>query len=504
MQEERDHSEVSETIRYLTEAIGPRLTGSREFEAAARWARARMIASGLDSVDIQTWGPFGRRWSAKKYFLEAFIPEYMNLAGVPLAWSGPTKGRISADAIVAPLDPQFPEDPKLLREALVVYRAKWHGQLRNKVILLSSPPAIQRSTDPSFKRYTDAQLTMMAQFKLVPTRTDLRSVDDIAWPAEASAKSKLVSTLSPALRRQLAAYVDGFIADRAALLASEGVAGVLVTDGRAHDGAVFAEAAGAFKCDSVLAPPTFALQSEQYNRIFRAVSDRRAVRVVLELDSVLSKGDVQGWNVIGEIRGREFPEEIIMVGAHLDSWHAGTGATDNAAGSAIVMEAMRLLSVLHLKLKRTVRVALWGGEEQGLLGSRAYVARNFPPGVPASEKLLGYFNVDGGGGRIRGISVQELEPMRALFERWVKPLYDIGAKVVTSYPHGGSDQYSFTSAGLPGFYFVQDPLDYEHITHHSSVDTLEHILTDDLQQAAIVVAAVAYQAANDDDLTLRK
>ena len=258
----------------------------------------------------------------------------------------------------------------------------------------------------------------------------------------------------------------------------EGVLGLLIRDDRAHEGMTFAEQAGSQKSADPLAPPTFVVTAEQYNRIARCGEESsRAVRASLKAQA--PDADVNSANIVGEIPGGSKKDEVVMIGAHFDSWHAGTGATDNGAGSAVMIEVMRILKALNLHMDRTVRIGLWSGEEQGLYGSEAYVKQHFGDPktmklTPEHAKLSGYFNLDNGSGKIRGVYLQENDAMRPLFEAWLAPFRDEGATTITIKNTGGTDHLSFDAVGLPGFQFIQDPLDYGTITHHSSMDTYDH------------------------------
>ena len=275
---------------------------------------------------------------------------------------------------------------------------------------------------------------------------------------------------------------------------------MLLENARAHEGLLFGEAAGGFKASGVPAPPTFIVTAEQYNRIARLVEKKNPARVRLSLKASISDHDVDGLNIIGEIPGNGKKDEIVMIGAHFDSWHTGTGATDNGAGSAVMIEVMRILKALNLKLDRTVRIGLWGGEEEGLFGSRAYVKEHFadPKTMQVTSehgKLSGYFNLDNGSGKIRGVYLQGHEAMRPMFESWLAPFRDMGVTAVSIRNTGGTDHLSFAAVGLPGFQFIQDPLDYGTITHHSDMDTWDHAVPEDLMQASAVIATVVYQTA---------
>jgi Zn-dependent M28 family amino/carboxypeptidase len=294
---------------------------------------------------------------------------------------------------------------------------------------------------------------------------------------------------------------DELALDRAKFFAAEGVAAILLADDRAREGLLAAEAAGPFRSRDPVAPPTFVVTAEQYGRLARMADQKQPVRVRLELETKTSRDDVDGINIVGEIPGGAKRDEVVMVGAHFDSWHAATGATDNGAGSAVMIEVMRILEALHLRLDRTIRIALWGGEEQGLLGSRAYVKAHFadPRTMQLREehaKLSGYYNLDNGSGRIRGVYLQGHEAMRPLFDQWLAPFRDLGVTTSSVRNTGGTDHLSFTRVGLPAFQFIQDPLDYESVTHHTSADTYDHAVAADLMQAAAVIASVVYQTAN--------
>ena len=296
--------------------------------------------------------------------------------------------------------------------------------------------------------------------------------------------------------------------ERGELLAREGAAAVLIEDDRAHEGMLFAEAAGSYKSGEALAPPTFVLTAEQYDRIARAVEKKSPVHVRLNLKAATSDQNVDGLNVIGEIPGGSKKDEIVMIGAHFDSWHTGTGATDNGAGSAVMIEVMRILKALNLKLDRTVRIGLWGGEEQGLLGSRGYVKEHFadPKTMnvsPEHGKLSGYFNLDNGSGKIRGVYLQGTKRCGRFSRVWLAPFRDMGVTTISANT-GGTDHLAFASVGLPGFQFIQDPLDYGTITHHSSMDTYDHAIAADLMQASAVIATCVYQAANREQMLPRR
>jgi len=504
-----DHSKVMETLRQLSDVHGPRLTGSPGFEDAARWAMSELSSYGLDKVHLEKWGPFGRPWTLEQSSVELLQPSYSQLTAVPLAWSASTNGPVTADLVLAPIRASFRDGPTKFNEALQAYRAKWTGKLRGKIVLISDPKVPGEQSNPQFTRYTAAGLADLAAAPTPASKISAKKLEDVAWPDNPAELGAFFGSLPNALMDQVYDLYDQAVADRAEFFAKEGVAGLLQEDDRAHEGLLMAEAAGGFKAANTMPPPTFVLTAEQYNRIARLVEHKDPVRVRINLKAATADRDVDGLNIIGEIPGGDRKDEIVMVGAHFDSWHAGTGATDNGAGSAVMIEVMRILKALHLKLDRTVRIGLWSGEEEGLFGSRAYVKEHFADPntmrVTAEHaKLSGYFNLDNGSGKIRGVYLQGNDAMRPLFEQWLAPFHDQGVSTVTIRNTGGTDHLSFDAVGLPGFQFIQDSLDYGTITHHSSMDTWDHAVPADLMQASAVIASVVYDAANRKEMLPRR
>jgi hypothetical protein len=504
-----ERSKVMETLRNLTDVHGPRLTGSPGFEDAARWAIGELKGYGLENVHLEKWGPFGRAWSLEQASLELIEPRYSLLTAVPLAWSASSNGPVTGELVLAPLRVSFRDGPKKSAEALQAYRAKWTGKLRGKILLLSNPKVPAPQTDPQFKRYTAAELADMANALAPAAKKVAKRLDELEWPEDPAEMGKFFGSLPNALMEQLYDLYDQTVADRGEFFAKEGVAGVLLEDERAHEGMLFSEAAGGFKAAGTPAPPTFVVTAEQYNRIARLVDKKNSARVRLSLKATTSDRDMDGLNIIGEIPGGDRKDEVVMVGAHFDSWHSGTGATDNGAGSAVMIEVVRILKALNLKLDRTVRIGLWGGEEQGLFGSRAYVKEHFadPKTMQVTAefaKLSGYFNLDNGSGKIRGVYLQGHEAMRPIFESWLAPFRDMGVTTLSIRNTGGTDHLSFAAVGLPGFQFIQDPLDYGTITHHSDMDTWDHAVPEDLMQASAVIATLVYQTATRKEMLPRR
>ena len=502
-------SEVMEHLRYLTDVHGPRLTGSPQFEAAAKWAVERLSAYGVANAHIERWGPFGRSWAIEQYSAEMIAPSYMRLTAMPLAWSGSTTSPVTGDVLLTPLDVEFIRGPKRIAESFASYRRQWGGKLRGRIIMLSPARAVPPREAAPFHRDTDAELAAMTQAPTPSASSRLASIDDLDWPEKPDEVFKMFMSMPESFVDQLIDRFDQLELERSRFFTAEGVAAVLTADDRAREGLLAAEAAGSFHARDPLAPPSFVITAEHYGRMARLIEHRQPVKVRVELKAAVSDKDVDGGNIVGEIPGGSKKDEIVMIGAHFDSWHSGTGATDNGTGSAVMIEVMRILKALDLKLDRTVRIALWGGEEQGLLGSRAYVQahladlKTLKPG-PEYEKLSGYFNLDNGSGKIRGVYLQDHEAMRPIFEQWLAPFRDLGVTSITIRQTGGTDHLSFSRVGLPGFQFIQDPLDYGSTTHHTSADTLEHAVPEDLMQASAIVASVVYDAANRPDRLPRR
>ena len=503
-----ENSKVFETLQTLTDRYGPRLTASPEFTEAAEWARQRLQGYGVENVRLEKWGPFGRSWHLQQYSIEMTEPRYAVLDAAPLAWSDATRGPLTAEAIYAPYgSARQTLDPRKQQEDLDHYMAAWKGKLKGRIVLMTRPRELAPSTQPLFSRYTDKDLSdRVAAPEAVAKFSD---VANLVLPDDPEEERILFRSLPSWVQDKFAEQRNQVNLRRAKFFKDEGVAAVLTTSNNSVDGLIFAQAAGSYEIKNVLPPPTFVISREQYNRMARLVESKIAVKVRLNLQAEISSGNADTYNLLGEIPGGSKKDEVVLIGAHFDSWHSGTGASDNGAGSVVMMEVMRILKALELKMDRTVRIALWSGEEQGLLGSKAYVKEHF--GDPetmkltaAHAKLSGYLNLDNGSGKIRGVYLQDNDAMRPVFEAWLAPFRDQGVTTVSIRNTGGTDHLSFDAVGLPGFQFIQDPLEYNTLTHHSQMDTLDHIQAADLMQAAAVMANVVYQAANRAELLPRK
>ena len=503
-----DRSQVMDTLAFLTDVYGPRLTASPEFKQAADWTVQRLKSYGIDNARLEKWGPFGRSWALKQYSIEMISPRYAVLDAAPLAWSEATRGPVTAELLYAPYgSARQTFDPKKQQAELDEYMAAWKGKLKGKIVLLGRPRELTPLTQPPFARLTDKDLSDNAAAPQPVAK--ISDVANLVIPDDPEEERNLFRSLPPGVLEEFAEQRRLINARRAKFFADEGVAGILNTSNNSVNGLIFAQGAGPWDAKETLAPATFVVSREQYNRMVRLTQKKIAVTVRLNVQAEISSRNEDTFNVTGEIPGGSKAGELVMVGAHLDSWHSGTGATDNGAGSAVMIEVMRILKALNVKLDRTVRIALWSGEEEGLLGSKAYVKEHF--GDPetmhltdAHAKLSGYFNLDNGSGKIRGVYLQGNDAMRPVFEQWLAPFRDEGVTSISIRNTGGTDHLSFDEVGLPGFQFIQDPLEYSTVTHHSQMDTLDHVQAADLMQAAAVIATVVYEAANRPEMLPRK
>lgn len=471
-----NRSKVMETAFYLTDVCGPRLANSDGLKRANEWTKGQLTKWGMSNANIEPWGDFGRGWDIEKSYVAMTAPYYYSMIGAPKAWTPSTSGNVKKQVVYV----------NATTEADL---AKYQGQLRDKIALtaVATPPKTTFEADA--KRYTDDELTKMMEAQAArPTTEDPAMTERLnARRAQAALRTKLNE-----------------------MLMSEGAAAVLSTRGGSH-GTFFTSNGAPYAADAKPVLPEIEMSPEDQLRLIRLVEAGIPVEVEMETKTRFQNTDLKGYNVIAEIPGtdRKLKSEVVMLGGHLDSWHAATGATDNAAGCAVMMEAMRILKATGVKPRRTIRIALWGEEEQGLHGSRNYVKNHFADPatmklLPAHEKLAGYFNLDNGGGKIRGIYLQGNEAVAPIFTAWLQPFADLGATTVTPRNTGGTDHLAFDAVGLPGFQFVQDGLDYGTRTHHTNQDTFDRLQADDLKQASVIVASFVYHTAMRDQKLPRK
>jgi carboxypeptidase Q len=460
-------SKVMEIESYLTDVYGPRLTASPYFREAGDWTQKTMRDWGLANVHLETWH-FGRGWQNDRTVAMAVAPRAYPLIAYPKAWTPGTSGPVTAEAIIAVV-----EDEKDF--------ATFHDKLRGKFVLSMRMRDVPAHFDAAGHRFTDAELV------------------DLSKQPSGRGRGRGNFAQNQELNRK-----------RARFWIDEGVAAVL-DFGRGDGGTVFVQAPPGVSREpnGPPQPPQVTLAVEHYGRIWRTLEKKIPVTLTLDVANRFFDQDLNAFNIVGEIPGTDRADEVVMIGAHFDSWHSGTGATDNAAGSAVMLEAMRILEASGVKLRRTVRIGLWGGEEEGLLGSKEYVKAHFgdPETMqlkPEHAKLAAYFNVDNGTGGIRGVYLQGNEAVAPIFQAWMEPFRNMGMTTLAIRNTGGTDHLSYDAVGLPGFQFVQDAVEYDTRTHHSNMDVFERIQADDMMRNAVIVASFAYNAATRDEKLPRK
>jgi len=491
-QEAFHRSQVMDTFSHLTENIGPRLTNSPAMAEANAWTRGKFNEWGLVNVHDEAFEDFGRGWEFTSASVEMLGDRVQPLHALPKAWTPGTNGPVEGELIKVEI--------KKLADL-----EQYKGKLRGKILLLGDAREYKRGTDADSHRHDATSLEGLQEFTIPKTANKDRA--------------KRVKEFSE--RQELARATNAFFAEEGAL-ASISISGW-------DNGIIRVAGGGSRKAGEPVGIPELAMISEHFNPLARALEHKQNVRLRVNVAARFTDdSDQPGYNTLAEIRGSSKADEIVMLGAHMDSWHSGTGAADNAAGVAVMMEAMRILKAVGAKPKRTIRVALWSGEEQGLIGSQAYVAKHFahyPEPTDAAQKALPaslreptgplrklrdydkfsvYFNMDNGSGRFRGIYAQENMAAMPIFEAWLKPFNDVGATTVATRNTGSTDHISYDRVGLPGFQFIQDRLDYFSNVHHSHLDTWDHAEAEDLKQAAAIVASFVYNAAMREERFPRK
>lgn len=478
------NSKVMDTLSDLVDRHGSRLAGSTNHQAAAEWCRDAMKGWGLENAALESMGKIGRGWQLKRFHAEMLEPYYLNLIAVPKAWTGSTDGIISGTPLLVSITTA--DDIK-----------KYEGQLKGAIVLYGEPNAPEPGFEPDAKRYTAEGLEELSKASLggaarrPPTGTPAAASQPQRDPAALRARRGLRERMNEAFRK-------------------EGV-GCVLEASRSSDGTVFVQGGGSREPNDPEAPASLVVAAEHYGLVARLLKKKVAVKLEVGVEAKFTDGEVEDFNVVAEIPGTDpkLKDEVVMLGGHLDSWHSATGTTDNAAGCVVAMEAVRILKAIDAKPRRTIRVALWTGEEEGLLGSAAYVKAHFADRntmelKPEHGRFAGYFNLDNGVGRIRGIYCQSNDAVRPIFEEWLTPFHDMDAKTVTVRNTGGTDHQSFDGVGLPGFQFLQDQMDYDSRTHHSNMDLYERAVPDDLKQASVIMASFVYNAAMRDEKLPRK
>lgn len=559
-----NRSQVVPTFRYLTDVIGGRLTGSPACRRANDWTRATLADWGFTNAHLEAWGPFGRGWSVKRFSAQVVAPQCIPLVAWPKAWSCGAEGPFIADVVL--LDIQNEADYE-----------KYRGQLKGTVVLVSQPRDIAVSFDPVATRLNETNLLRLANAAARtprvrpgapggPRRPGPGNQSPAQRPGRDSAFQPSPSGTPPPTNNALIASITnrpprrpfgggGGFNERLRFAVREGALATISVSPSGTGGALSVGSAlvvappgqdtnradafpfSPWATNAPAGPPQIVVAAEQYNRLVQMIRSGERLKIALDVQTEFHSADPMCYNTVADFPGTDLKKEIVMVGAHLDSMAGGTGATDNAAGVAVCMEAMRLLKAANLQPRRTVRIGLWSGEEQGLNGSRAYVETHlgYMTNAPAPEavrspkdqtldltgrperrtegrrlvehkeydRFSAYYNLDNGAGRIRGIYLQGNEALRSVFRPWLQALRDLGAETITASDTGGTDHQSFDRIGLPGFQFLQDPVEYWR-SYHTTIDVRERAPVEDLQQAAIVMAAFVYQTAMRDELLPRK
>ena len=504
MDEGFNHSHIMGYASALADDIGPRLTGSPNMAKANKWTQDQFTAMGCVNAHLESWGEFGMGWQQLNTWVRMVSPDTAVFIAQATPWSPSTNGPVTGDAVWVNI-----QDEKDF--------ARYKGKLAGKIVLFGPVRAVPPVDVPRFTRFSQQQLDALAEY-----------------PAPKGQASDLRERIQASMkRRELIDKVAQFFAD-------EHVAGVVVPSRGAPDGGgsggTFFDDNGAalgtqpYNADHRVKVPVVVMAIEHYGRMYRLLKANVPVSVQMDVETKFTGDHEQGYDTIAEIPGTDpyLKDQVVMVGGHLDSWISGTGATDNGAGTVVAMEVMRILTALHVQPRRTIRVALWSGEEEGLDGSRGYVKNHFgsypvstapdqmklpgwlrkpvgPLTIKPEQKLVSaYFNLDNGGGRIRGVYLQENAAVAPIFAQWIAPLKTLGVTTLTLRNTASTDHVAFDAVGIPGFQFIQDPLDYKTRTHHSNMDVYEELQPGDLQQAAVVEAIFVYNAAMRDKMLPRK
>jgi peptidase M28-like protein len=495
------HSHVMDYASALMDGIGPRLTGSPNLKHANEWTRDQFTAMGCTNAHLEDWGEFGMGWRQLNTWVRMSAPDTAVFIAQALPWSPSSKGAISGQAIWVDA-----KDEKDLE--------KYKGKLSGKIVLFGEMREVKAVDKPLFERRDDADLKKLGEY-----------------PVHVGEREEFFQQFIKRL---------AFREKAGQFFAAEHAAGIVVPsrDGRNNGGSggtIFDDGGGGmgwftYQRQHAEPLPIVVMAIENYGRVYRLLKANVPVTVEMDVETEFTGDHEHGFDTVAEIPGTDpkLKDEVVMVGGHLDSWASATGATDNGAGTVVAMEVMRIFNALKIQPRRTIRVALWTGEEQGEFGSYGYVKQHFgfvplstapdqvvlpdflrkPAGPielkPEQQKISGYFNVDNGSGKIRGIYLQENSAIAGIFAQWMKPLEDLGVSTLTMRNTGGTDHEAFDSVGIPGFQFIQDMLDYGSRTHHSNMDTYERLQADDLAQAATVEAIFVYNAAMRDQMLPRK
>ena len=525
------NSQVMDIASWLTDVHGPRLSGSPNIQKAGEWTVDLMKKWGLENAALEAWpadpaganNGFPRGWTNDKFYLAAVAPQAFPIPGTPSAWTPGTNGLVRGDVLLV---------TETTQEEL--QKAYGGGKLKGKWVITANAPDVAAYWTPPAQRYSQEELDSMevprraAEFGAPPAggRGGVPGAAATPAPMVPGALAGAAPTTPAAGGAGAGGRGGPAVAGRAGgapgatppfnrneFFRSEGVLGVLTTAARGHG--VYTIGAASRTADPATLLPSIAIPAEQYGRIARMIAKRQTVTIEADIKNTFTPNPLM-FNVVGEIRGTDKANEVVMLGAHFDSWHASTGATDNVAGSAAMLEAMRILKHSGVTLRRTVRIGLWNGEEQGLIGSALYVRQHFGGGrggrggaapapiTPAHGTFAGYFNIDNGTGAIRGVYLQQNPAVGPIFRAWMEPFRSLGMTTLNPGNTGGTDHQSFDATNLPGFQFIQDAVEYDSMTHHTNLDSYERLQPEDMRRNATIAAAFAFLAANREEKLPRK
>ncbi|HUA14514.1 MAG TPA: M20/M25/M40 family metallo-hydrolase [Verrucomicrobiae bacterium] len=495
------HSHVMEYASALMDGIGPRLTGSPNLKRANEWTREQLVAMGCSNAHLEDWGEFGMGWRQLNTWVRMSAPDTAVFIAQALPWSPSSHGAITGNAIWVNANNEKDLD-------------QYKGKLAGKVVFFGEMRDVKPVDKPLFERRDDANLKQTEEY---PVHVGEQEDFFTSFIRRLTFKEKAGQFF--AAEHALAIVIPSRDGRN-----NGGSGGTIFDDGGSGMGWF------TYQREHAEQLPIVVMAIENYGRVYRLLKENVPVSIQMDVDTEFTGDHEHGYDTIAEIPGTDpkLKDEVVMLGGHLDSWASATGATDNGAGTIVAMEAMRILNALHVEPRRTIRVGLWTGEEQGEFGSYGYVKQHFgyvplstapdqlelpdflrkPAGPvelkPEQQKISGYFNVDNGTGKIRGIYLQENAAVAPIFRQWIAPLQDLGVTTLTMRNTGGTDHEAFDSVGIPGFQFIQDMLDYGSRTHHSNMDTYERLQPDDLAQAAVVEAIFVYNTAMRDQMLPRK
>lgn len=472
------NSQVEKIAFNLIDKSGPRLTNSNGYKRAATYAVNQLTQWGIQNAKTENWGEFGKGWEVNKSYVAMTKPYYMSFTAIPKAWTSSTNGPITGKVVMVDIKSEADF-------------AKYRGKLKGAFVLIKASGSQAPTYRPDAVRYTKEELEAIEK----PQAPRVRNAATTSTANDQRRQEWMK-------RRELAAKIDPF-------LMKEGVA-LVIKGTRGSHGTLFTGGGRGYLKNAPKEISTLEMVPEQANLMARLIENGVPVEAEAEVKTTFDDKNLQGYNVLAEIPGtdRNLKAEVVMIGGHLDSWHSATGATDNAAGSIVMMEAMRILKATGLQPKRTIRIALWSGEEEGLYGSRNYVKNHLGDAknpTKEQENISAYYNIDNGTGRIRGIYTQGNEKVIPIFKKWFVPFGDlVDNATVTVRNTGGTDHQAFDAVNVPGFQFIQDPIEYSTRTHHTNADFYERLEIDDIKQMAIIVATFAYNTAQRSEKLPRK